>query len=365
MEPAIPEHLTTTRIFPAKLKAGYIPPYPTYTSRFPQGQREIVIVILGSQHEDLEKTPSFGTGGITSRDAVLALQRMIAFATETSETSKPKFYQLASQHEAIGGYEQCIIAYWDTKAAYNEWKTVSGFEEWWNSLNPTFENHGWFLEVFLPPVERFENAFTDRMVPEGAAHLQGDASGPIQEHGYWKSMRDRLPISQTDLLHGDKVTSTTINVSDCRTRRIRVQGRKNLAVIRSGQDWSSASDNERKLYLDKMSPALVAGMKFLHDEGLKEGCISLRFMNVLDRETLGRDPQKTFGLAIFDELSSLEAWSMSHNTHKRIYTEFSRCAKELQNTSLRFFHEVFVVRPEDQFFEYVGCHSKTGMLASL
>ncbi|OQV10641.1 hypothetical protein CLAIMM_14608 [Cladophialophora immunda] len=346
-ESAIPDHLTTTREFPATLKAGYKPPYPTYTSRFPLDQQEIVMVILGSQHEDLCETTSIQTNGMTSPTAQLALQRMIGFVTQATEVSKPKFYQLACQHEAIQGYEQCVIAYWDKEATYIEWKIASGFEKWWNSLDPTFESHGWFLEVFVPTVKRFENAFTSRIVPEGAAHLQRAMSGAIQEHGYWGSMRDRLPVSAMDLLHGEKVTSNIRTIANSRRRRIRVQGRNNLAVIRSGQDWSSASGHERKLYLDKLYPALVAGMQFLHDnKGMEEGCISLRFMYELDRETLKPVKEKTFGLAFFDELSSLERWSKSHETHKRIYGEFSRCARELQDTSLRFFHEVFVL--EDQ-----------------
>jgi len=32
--------------------------------------------------------------------------------------------------------------------------------------------------------------------------------------------------------------------------------------------------------------------------------------------------------------------------------------------TLRVFHEVMVLRPEQQYFEYVGCHAGTGMLVA-
>ncbi|TKA67830.1 hypothetical protein B0A55_09196, partial [Friedmanniomyces simplex] len=69
------------------------------------------------------------------------------------------------------------------------------------------------------------------------------------------------------------------------------------------------------------------------------------------------DTDKTFGLAYFDDLSSLEGWSKHHKTHLDIFGGFLKYAGELQgNVSLRLFHEVLVLEPEQQFFEYVGCH---------
>jgi hypothetical protein len=67
----------------------------------------------------------------------------------------------------------------------------------------------------------------------------------------------------------------------------------------------------------------------------------------------------------FDDLSSLERWSKSHQTHIDIFGGVLRYAKKLDNVlGLRLFHEVLVLEPSQQFFEYVGCHGETSMLGS-
>lgn len=374
-ESAIPTHLLKARTFPLRCERGYVPPYPTYTSRFANKDGGIVMCILGSQHEkpgennalwSIDEHPSSTQEDNCATDA--ARERMTGFFSNTSEKCQPKHYELATQTGPTGVYEQCVVGYWDTKTAYEEWKVSSGVGQWWARLDPKQENHGWYLEVFYIPQERFENAFTDPNVPEGAGHLQESVSAAIQEHGYWGSMRDRLPISQTDPLHGEAVNSSSFSTINSRTRRIRVPGKKNLAVIRSGQDWSGAPEEEQQLYTKTMYPVLRQGMDFLRDSGRQVGCYSCRFMEGQDRtrsDTGYADAQKTFGLAYFADLGALEAWSRDHETHRRIYGGFFRYSKALQNNiALRFFHEVFVLKPEQQFFEYIGCTAETGMLAS-
>ena len=193
-------------------------------------------------------------------------------------------------------------------------------------------------------------------------------SGTLKEHVYWGSMRDRLPVGQTDSLTGTKAfgkDSPVENPDATESKRIRVPGRENLAMIRSGQDWSNTSPHERKLYLDTMHPVLTKGMHFLRDEGEEVGCIECRFMDVISKDGLSGNPtDKTFGLAYFDDLSSLEGWSRDHQTHKDIFGRFIQYAGELQNNvSLRLFHEVMVLKPDQQFLEYIGCHDSTGMLS--
>ena len=200
--------------------------------------------------------------------------------------------------------------------------------------------------------------------------MQESLSGEIKEHGYWGSMRDRLPISQTDELAGVKAPDTAIAngtiKADTKTKRIEVPGRQNLAVIRSGQDWSATTPEEREKYLKTMHPVLIKGMDFLRDQGDEVGCFSCRLMDVTDKASPGTETEKTFGLAYFDDLASMESWSKQHKTHLDIFGRFLQYAGELQNNvSLRLFHEVMVLKPEQQTFEYVGCHEGTGMLASL
>jgi len=47
-------------------------------------------------------------------------------------------------------------------------------------------------------MDRFETVFFDDLHPENAAHSAPEMSGPLREHVYWGSMRDRLAATQTD-----------------------------------------------------------------------------------------------------------------------------------------------------------------------
>lgn len=106
-------------------------------------------------------------------------------------------------------------------------------------------------------------------------------------------------------------------------------------------------------------------MDFLRDHGEEVGCYSCRFMDVLDPVTAKADKDRTFGLAYFDDLASLERWCKEHPTHLAIFGGFFQYAGKLKgNVTLRVFHEVMVLEPEQQHFEYVACHSGTGMLVT-
>jgi hypothetical protein len=298
-------------------------------------------------------------------------QELIEFMENAPGDSKPRYWEAAAVVDHRGHLNEVVIPYWPQKADYDRWRRESGFDSWWASRRPGAA-HGWFLEVFLPTLDRFETVFSDPRVPEGAAHMRESVSAEIEQHVYWGSMRDRLAAAQTDPLAGDRVVPepSTGRASegqpDTRGRRVRVRARRNLAVIRSGQDWSDTTPDERKLYLDTMHPVLVRGMDFLRDRGAEVGCISNRFMKCTDKTAGGGDPERTFGLAYFDDLQSLEGWSREHQTHLDIFGRFLGYAKELgNNVSLRLFHEVMVLSPDQQLFEYVGCHDTTGMLASM
>ncbi|KAK4505065.1 hypothetical protein PRZ48_003028 [Zasmidium cellare] len=362
LEPAIPEHLRVERTIPANTPKNYQPPFPAYSARFPKETKGLVTAIIGVQGKEKteEHSPEY--------------RQLVGFVEKKQGASKPKYWEAASVVDNRGYYNEVVIPYWETKEDFEAWKIDSGFEKWWSSLEPG-SGVGWFLEVFLPSIDRFETVFSDNVEPEGVAHMRESVSGTLQEHVYWGSMRDRLPVSQTDAIPGEKTTikpkTATANghSADTQTRRIHVSGRKNLAMIRSGQDWSDTKPHERKLYLDTMHPVLIKGMDFLRDQGEEVGCISCRFMDVIPKDpstnNTSQPTDKTFGLAYFDDLASLEDWSKRHKTHLDIFGRFIQYAGELQNeVSLRLFHEVMVLRPEQQVFEYVGCHDGTGMLGA-
>ncbi|KAK7750296.1 hypothetical protein SLS62_007813 [Diatrype stigma] len=391
LESAIPAHLRQERTQPARAPSSGLqqPAYPSYSARFPTSAKDLVMAVIGVQYaskSDAEADVETGAG----------ISKLMSFTKHTSSSSSsptaaPSFAELASATDSRGFFNVAVLAYWTSRATYDAWAAASGFDVWWASLDrPQDEaeeeqgrkgggggdgdtngetRRGWFREVFFPSMDRLETIFTDDQVPEGAGHLGvGSISGPVREHGYWGSMRDRLPIAQTDALAGEKWTGGGTEVGGAeRCSRVRVPGKKNLAIIRSGQDWSATRSEERTLYLETMHPVLARGMGFLRDRGGEVGCYSCRFMDVVGEDDQNNDStDRTFGLAYFDELASLEAWSREHQTHLDIFRGFFRYARSLDNSiGLRLFHEVLVLEPEQQLFEYIGCHGGTGMLASL
>jgi hypothetical protein len=195
--------------------------------------------------------------------------------------------------------------------------------------------------------------------------MQEKISGESLEHAYWGSMRDRLPAGQDDELKGETARVSNSDANSDPSRRIRVPGKENLCVIRSGQDWPDTLPEERKLYLETMHPLLIEGMNFLRHEGREIGCYAMNLWNVVESKTHEANRERTFGLGYFHDLAALEYWSKIHQTHINIFDGFSMYAKKLNNVlSLRLFHEIYVLEESQQFYEYVGCHD-TGMLGAL
>lgn len=402
LESAIPPHLQRPRTCPARLPHdAFEPPNAAYCARFPESITDLVMATICAQ----ARSPS--AAELTPAADVLA--PVIAFLKhadgkgdgdgeeegEKGESLRPSAFDLISFRDAAGHHNVGVIAYWPGgRARFEEWAEVSGFEAWWRGLDddgsspasptsPTSlsssegkegkekENDvGWFREVFFPSLDRYETVFSNREAgEEGAARMRAGMSGPVREHVYWGSMRDRMPASQVDGLEGEKAAAAVGEGegdagTERRGSRVVVPGKKNLCVIRSGQDWSAMLPAERKLYLETMHPVLVKGMDFLRDEGRSIGCHSCRFVDELDLGDERKETERTFGFAFFNDMESLEKWSKSHRTHLDIFGRFLQYVKELDgNISLRLFHEVLVLKPEQQLLEYVGCHPKTGLMS--
>ncbi|TKA56310.1 hypothetical protein B0A55_12415 [Friedmanniomyces simplex] len=173
LESAIPPHLACERALLAKTPANYVPPFPAYSARFPTDVKDLVMALIGAQHRE---------GAPTAPSSALA--KLNEFLKRGTVSYQPKYRQPSSVTDNAGAYNEVLIAYWRSKAQYTEWASTSGFNAWWRNLDPETEDHGWFLEVLYPSVDRFETVFSDNVVPEGAAHMRESVSGEIQEHVY-------------------------------------------------------------------------------------------------------------------------------------------------------------------------------------
>lgn len=185
----------------------------------------------------------------------------------------------------------------------------------------------------------------------------GGMSEPIIEHGYWGSMRDRLPLSQTDTM--DPVGELAVaQGSPALGGRVIITGHDNLALIRSGEDWSRTKGEERDTWFKQIQPVLLEGMNYLRDEGLEVGCYSNRYVYHMDRQ--GNLEERGFGYSLWRSLANLEHWAESHPTHLSIFVTFMKLAKNFQDLTL--YHEVSVFDASNQHFEYINCHPKTGVM---
>lgn len=344
MESAIGEHLKCPRSLTRRVPDSYDPPFPMWVGRADQDVRQVVMGYLGVQF-----------AGAGSRDSALqALRHMV----EDFALPDGPLHHDTTHHVDKSGYDNFIlVGYWKDPAAYRRWAQSPAVADWWSSEERLSEGLGYFREIVAPRAEQFETLYAFQDALPGVGALMDGVSGEINEHGYWGSMRERFAISQTDwmlpsgtlhVVHGDPESGG----------RVMVAGHDNVALIRSGQDWVDAEDDERRLYLEEILPTLQAGMDFLRDNGEAVGCYSNRFVQSIDLD--GNLLDRSYNIGHWGSLDKLERWAESHPTHLRIFTTFFRVAENLDK--LRLYHEVSVFDASSQLYEYVNCHANTGML---
>lgn len=218
-------------------------------------------------------------------------------------------------------------------------------------------NHGRWIEILSPELGSMETLYSSVTSPEGVARVaRAGFSGEIQEHGYWGSMRDRIPRAQTDSLEPGGGLSAVANSGILRVH-------ENLAVIRSGQDWSLCQEAEIAAYFGDVEPQLRAGMNFLTAEGAAIGCYSNRYMTGSDGH--GKALPRSFGLSFWHSLADMERWAESHPTHVEIFVAAMKFLQANAGSKLRLSHEVAVVSRDQQYYEYNNCHASTGMLGAI
>ena len=324
MESAIPAQLQTTRTTSTSRPDGFVPPVPAFVARFSATTTGVSVAYFGFQ------------GSLAQPDALLSLMK-----------SPQGPLRIESGRD---GDSEIVAAYWATHDGFATWFRGTEVQSWWL----TIEDAVW-LEAFAPSIDRFETLQSHQGEGVGILGMAEKMSEPIIEHNYWGGSRDRLPISQTDLL----TATGTLKRIELAPGRVKVTGHGNLAVIRSGQDWSGTNGEERELYLDTVEPNLRAGMTYLAADGKDIGCYECRYVRDEASET-------SYGYAIFRDLADLEAWAKSHETHLAIFGTFLQVAEQLAgNITLKLYHEVAVVDAEACHFEYVNCRPETGLLGAV
>ena len=338
MDSAIPSHLRCPRTRPRRVPDDYVPPYPSFVARHAKAVERVVMAYFGIQSREGDRAALDG--------AVRDLARRFAAERGPAHWDRSRYTDEA-------GFETVVCAaYWDDPVRYASWFAANG-GDWTRVARPGL---GTFAEVLRPHVERYETLFSAPDRAEGIAVLAEGMSDVVMEHAYWGGARDRIPASQTDAMAPLGAPELVRDGA-----LVTVRGHEHLCLIRSGQDWSDTETEERRMYLEDVEPVLRAGMDFLRDEGKAIGCFANRYV-VVETED-GRPTEKSYGMSWWKSLAALERWAESHPTHVAIFGAAMKYLSTLGPAAkLKLYHEVTVARADDQFFEYLGCHERTGLL---
>jgi aldoxime dehydratase len=340
MESAIPHHLLTERTRSARTPRNYHPPYPSFVARHAPSVTRVVMAYFGVQYRDAPPE--------AVREALGWLEQRFAAGDGPTHWDRAQYVDQERFTNIVS------VGYWDDPRLFDVWFKVT--REGWTGAARQRPGTGFFIEVVRPTVQTYETLFSSLGRPEGIAVLAEGMSGEVREHAYWGGMRDRIPLSQTDALAA-RGYPEIVRTGTC----VLVVPHDNICMIRSGQDWTDTDDAERQMYLRDVEPVLRAGMDFLRDEGAAIGCYANRYMRVLDRS--GNATEKSYGQSWWHSLEALERWAESHPTHVRIFGAAMKYLSTLGPAAkLRLYHEVTVARADEQFFEYLDCHERTGLL---
>ncbi len=348
MDSAIAPHLRCPRSRPKGFADDYQPPVPAWTAWSDTATDRVVMAYFGVQWCPADAA--------VAETVVEAINDQLARDHGAAAIERARYVD-------PNGYETLIqIGYWTDVERYRRFADDPAVVDWWQSPDRETVGVGVFREIFWPRTTHLETLISSPDQLDGVARVFGTRSAQdVQEHAYWGAMRDRLPASQyDDLAPAGELRAA----SHVRPTRIRVAGHDNVAIIRSGQDWSRTEGSELDLYLTEMEPTLRAGMDFLSTRGAAIGCYANRYLRHIDAE--GEPLKRSFGLGYWRSLERMEAWAESHATHVAIFGGFMNMVQALQGSlELRLYHEVFVAKSDEQFLEYIGCHPATGMLAVL
>ena len=351
MESSIPPNLRCPRSQPRRVDESYTPPYPAWVARSKGQVSRVVMGYFGIQWR----------GPDVAAHADSEFAQLVAYLRGSDG---PAHIDWAHEIDSAGFENRIAIAYWLDRQHFERWRNCAQVSQWWLSREDESNSTiGYFREILSPRFERFETLFSSPQRLEGVGIALGQRSAEeICEHAYWGSMRERIPLAQTDPLRA--TGSLSVEQGSISSRRVRISGHENVALIRSGQEWTDTTGKERSLYLEQIEPTLRKGMEFLRHDGLNVGCYSNRYLRHLDSQ--GRSVEKTFGLSLWRSLADMEQWAEFHPTHIAIFGTFMRVVQELEfELKLNLYHEVAVLARDEQEYEYINCHPQTGMLRAL
>jgi hypothetical protein len=316
-------------------------PYPAFTCQLFNLQPDMTLGQIALQYP-----------GDAKPAEVSGLQRTIEQCL--TGDSAPWRWERCSHVDTAGYRNDIVVGYWHRQADFAAWRRRADVLAWADELQPV----GIWIEALTCPIPQMETSYSNAEPDWGLAdqcpvHLD-------EYHGYFGSMRDRIPAAEDQGLPGALRSLPAADMAqETFGRRLAVDLPDNACFIRTVQGWEDCDDAQQADFLASMMPVYHAGVEYLRDNPRAANCVGARLVEMLDPDA----QIQTQTLAWFLGLEDLERWAHEHPTHHAILSGMGEFA-ERYNLDLQIVlgHEVYVVPAGCSHIEYSNCHPETGFL---
>jgi aldoxime dehydratase len=341
-------HVEYPRVIPERRPPGHQPAAPRFTLRW-----NAPIQMMISEYYGMQKP------GLSWQEQLQFYDRVEGSLAHPDGADAHEIMRFTDE---AGELNAVVVAYWLDATRHGRWSAGADFPKWFSAPERIHSGEfGYWRETIAVPYDRHETLYSASNYRIGFGRTPGSSIESTTTNGYFGAARDRIPISAIDPLESPLTAMPPKpREINSRGRRLRVATPHNMTALRSGQFWASAGPEQLDDYERNLKPKLMRGMNFLLDHKRETGTLALRVMANLDKD--GTERPETSVLAYFLSLGQLEAWAESHETHLDIYRHaIAMNRKFKEKREVVTWHEVFIL-PTATGFEYVNCHSKTGVL---
>ncbi|MED7820223.1 MULTISPECIES: phenylacetaldoxime dehydratase family protein [unclassified Francisella] len=214
-------------------------------------------------------------------------------------------------------------------------------------IKMNYPEMGYWYEIINTPISNIETHSSSQkgvINDSGIFNLAENLDGSVY-YGSWGSMRKRMPILNKG------------NIDNLPRHGRQIQ---ELCIIRSGQNWDAAIDDEIILYKEHLEKKLQISVKGLQNQNNSIGCKYARFLYDIDINNLRKYKKITLlksssVYACFLSFESLEQWAKGHSQHLDIWKTYKHQRQEGLLSNLGIWHEVYIV-PIDKFStNHINC----------
>jgi len=322
----------------------YVPPYPAFQAHPRAGFEQVTLTMFGIQ----------------SSDAQAAEQAVAEFRglSRCENPTKPLHVEQGWHVDLTGCRNDVLMLYWRAPAQMREFWQRPDVAGW--LARPLTGPVGWWRESLHAAKTSLDGNYSIPDVRYGISRYSEQREE--QFHGYFGSMRDRVPDFASGQADGTPGQLQWHQLPDARALRLRIiDPPDRLCFIRGAFAWEEAQPEEQAVYQEQMYPVYKEGSDWLTAHPIESNCISMRLVEEVRSEFDNGVQVESLGW--FLTLKDLERWTHHHPRHVAIMKNIMSYMQRFNfKPRLNLGHEVIVVPQGQGVFEYCNCHAKTGFL---